>query len=56
VEAERIEHGLSDKSAELLELLGMALERDESLGTRVRALISELRTYEKHQEPSKNVR
>jgi hypothetical protein len=34
----------------------MALERDESLGTRVRALISELRAYEKHQEPSKNVR
>jgi len=56
VEAERIEHGLSDKSAELLELLGMALERDESLATRVRALISELRVYEKHQEPSKNVR
>jgi len=55
VEAERIEHGLSDKSAELFELLGLALEGDESLAAKVRERISDLRNYEKHRETSKNV-
>lgn len=55
VEAERIEHGLSDRSVELFELLGRVLEREEGLGARVRTLISELRSYEKHKEPAKNV-